>query len=294
MPPAPRTSVIIPARNADAFLPFQLEALAAQDHRGGWEVVVVDHRSSDRTGAVAAAYADRLPALRVQRTDRRGGANTARNDGARVAHGELLVFCDADDVADAGWLSAMVAAAADADVVAGRLDTRRLNDERSRRWRFDDDADLDVTDVARIGFLPYAPAGNVVVRAEVLWALGGFPEGYRRGCDEMALMWRAQRAGYRFAVAPTALMHYRLSDRLGVLARQHFGYRAMEAKLYREFRDAGMPRSNTRAALSQWWALGRGVGDLFASAERRGVWLRIAASSAGRAWGSVRNRVVYL
>src|SRR4051812_28957961 len=92
-------SVVIPARNAARLLPLQLAALAKQTYAGTWEVVVADHRSADGTARVASEWAARLPCLRVVSVGRRGGANVARNEGARAARGEVLAFCDADDVA---------------------------------------------------------------------------------------------------------------------------------------------------------------------------------------------------
>jgi glycosyltransferase involved in cell wall biosynthesis len=287
------TSVVIPARNAAAVLPVQLEALAEQDYPGEWEVLVVDHRSSDGTAAAVEPFADRVP-VRVVRSDRRGAANTARNDGAHAARGDLLVFCDADDVVAAGWLSAMVRAAAHADIVGGTLDIEQLNPAAVRWWRGDARGAIAAVDDARFGFLPYAPAGNIAVRADVFGLLGGFAEEYRHGCDEMALVWRAQRAGYRLAAASDAVVHYRFRDRVGAMAWQHFRYARMEPKLYREFRPHGMPRASTRSASARWWSVLRSAPDIVRGVERRGQWMRTAALSAGRAWGSIVNRVVYL
>jgi glycosyltransferase involved in cell wall biosynthesis len=288
------TSVVIPARNAAAVLADQLAALAQQDYAGEWEVVVVDHRSTDATAAIAAGFVDRLPGLRTIRCDRRGGANAPRNDGARAARGDVVAFCDADDVAAPGWLAGLVTGAADADIVGGRLETERLNSGRTRWWRAGAAKTVTLVDATRFGFLPYAPASNVAVRAEALRAVGGFAEEYRYGCDEMALMWRAQLAGYRLAESPDAVMHYRFRDRLGSMALQHFRYARMEPRLFREFHKLGMPRASTRDALARWRAVVRHVPAAAGTPEERGEWWRDAAQSAGRAWGSVANGVAYL
>ena len=91
-------SVVIPARNAARTLDAQLQALAAQRFPAEWEVLVSDNGSTDATRAVAVEWAGRIPLLRVIDASARPGASAARNLGAAAAHGELLLFCDADDV----------------------------------------------------------------------------------------------------------------------------------------------------------------------------------------------------
>src|SRR5436190_10421104 len=125
---APRlVSVVIPVRNAARLLADQLYALAAQDYDGHWEVVVADNGSSDGSAAVARRLARRLPSLRVVDASGRRGVGPARNAGAAAAGGDLLAFCDADNVADRGWLGEIVRAATSADLVVGATIVDRVN-----------------------------------------------------------------------------------------------------------------------------------------------------------------------
>ena len=48
-----------------------------------------------------------MPSLDVVDATRRVGSNTARNVGAKHARGDFLLFIDADDEVDPGWLRAM-------------------------------------------------------------------------------------------------------------------------------------------------------------------------------------------
>jgi glycosyltransferase involved in cell wall biosynthesis len=129
VPADPLVSVIIPARDAETTIGRQLDALAAQDHPGGWEVTVVDDGSADETAAVAASRRPHLPRLRVVRTpdDGESGVNRARNLGAGHSAGDLLLFCDADDIVAPGWLSALAGALGGAAAVGGALERRTLN-----------------------------------------------------------------------------------------------------------------------------------------------------------------------
>lgn len=96
-----RVSVVIPAYNAKRTLGAVLEALARQDPRPD-EVIVVDDRSTDGTGAVA-----RRLGARVVDGGRKGYAGGARNRGWAEATGDVVVFLDSDAVPLAGWSAAV-------------------------------------------------------------------------------------------------------------------------------------------------------------------------------------------
>lgn len=102
-------SIIIPAYNKRAVLPDTLRALEHQDLENDFEVIVVDDGSTDGTldwlqqqveiGASARPY----PLKILSQTN--DGAAAARNAGAAIASGELLLFLDADIVASPQLLS---------------------------------------------------------------------------------------------------------------------------------------------------------------------------------------------
>lgn len=95
----PTLSVIIPVHNGGAHLPRCLDALRASDLKGR-EVVVVDDGSTDGSGDVARARG-----FEVLRLDARRGPAAARNEGARRARGQVLLFIDADVLARADTLA---------------------------------------------------------------------------------------------------------------------------------------------------------------------------------------------
>ena len=92
--PSPRPlSVIVPVRNGNATLSRALTAILASElPRDDYELIVVDDASSDGSPELAARYADTV----VRLTGRRAGPAYARNRGAELALGEVLVFVDAD------------------------------------------------------------------------------------------------------------------------------------------------------------------------------------------------------
>lgn len=86
-------AIIIPAKNEEATLPKLLDSLAIQTTAPD-EVIVMNSHSTDRTAALARAYADRLP-IQVHDAKIKGVA-AARNEGATYASSEILIFIDAD------------------------------------------------------------------------------------------------------------------------------------------------------------------------------------------------------
>lgn len=100
----PSVSVVVAARNEERHVETALRSLLAQADAdgGGMEVIVVDDRSVDRTGAILERMAAEHPALRVLHVAELPagwlGKNHALWMGARAARGELLLFTDADVV----------------------------------------------------------------------------------------------------------------------------------------------------------------------------------------------------
>ena len=89
----PLLSVIIPAHHAARMLAETLPALVASDlPRDCWELILVDDASTDETALVAAPHADTV----VRLAGKPHGPAYARNRGAEVSRGDVLVFFDAD------------------------------------------------------------------------------------------------------------------------------------------------------------------------------------------------------
>jgi glycosyltransferase involved in cell wall biosynthesis len=95
-------SVIIPAHNEEHYLGRTLEALHRQTYRW-FEVLVIANGCADRTAEVARGHCHRLIVLSQK------SLGVARNLGARMARGRVLVFLDADTLLDPGALERVAA-----------------------------------------------------------------------------------------------------------------------------------------------------------------------------------------
>lgn len=100
-----KLSIIIPIYNAENYISNCLKSIFAQSF-SDYEVVLVNDGSKDKSLDMCKkiAYDDR----RVTVIDKEnGGASSARNAGIKAASGEYLMFIDADDYIDDGYLEAM-------------------------------------------------------------------------------------------------------------------------------------------------------------------------------------------
>jgi dolichyl-phosphate beta-glucosyltransferase len=94
---SPALSLVIPAYNEQARLPFtlaQIEAYVRREHLD-CEVIVVDNGSQDATSAIVQQASVTFPGLRLLRTDARGKGRAVRA-GALAAQGGVVLFADAD------------------------------------------------------------------------------------------------------------------------------------------------------------------------------------------------------
>ncbi len=91
MNPPPRISIVIPTHNGAARLAACLQSLRSSSLMPH-EIVVVDDASSDASADIASRYC-----CCVVRLDENIGAARAKNRGARIATGDVLLFTD-DDV----------------------------------------------------------------------------------------------------------------------------------------------------------------------------------------------------
>lgn len=282
-------SVVIPAYNEASFLGQQLEALAQQTYDGAWEVLVADNGSSDGTAAVAAAFAERLPSLRIVDASARRGASHARNVGSEAAHGDAIAYVDADDVATPGWLAAIATALRTHDFVAGRSDEPVPGEPGNTsppgsHWKGLPRGDLN--------FLPWAFGGNCAVRTKAYKEIGGWREDLAHFGEDVDFCWRLQLAGFPLTYVPDAVMCYRQPTAAAGLIKQRFNFGSRAPRLYLEFRAYGAERPSAGTVAHRWlWLVTRSP-YLCLSRPLRQRWLGVAAGTAGRVWGSLKWRVL--
>lgn len=105
-----KVSVVIPARNEEKILPLSLAALRRQS-REGFELIVVDSASTDRTGEVARSFGARV--IRLEEP----GIARARQAGFAAAQGGIIASTDADSLVPPDWVERLTVPFQDPEVV---------------------------------------------------------------------------------------------------------------------------------------------------------------------------------
>lgn len=213
----PVLSVIVPVYQGESLLPDTLGALTRSDlPRDRWELIVVDDSSTDRTGATAAAWADRVVTL----TGGPRGPGHARNRGTEVSRGAWVVFVDADVRIHTDTLRRFTEAIADdpkADAIFGAYDDAPpapgvLSAYRNLLHRY--------VHLQSAGEAETFWAGCGAVRRSAFMAVGGFDEARypRPQIEDIDLGYRLRDAGFGVRLRPeivgTHLKHWRMAGAL--------------------------------------------------------------------------------
>jgi hypothetical protein len=196
----PALSIIVPVRDGEHFLAASLTALRSSDlPSGSWELIVVDDSSCDRSAEVAARYADRV----VRLADGPDGPAFARNRGADVASGAVLVFVDADVCVHPDALRRMTEifeCESDVSAVFGAYDLTPaarglISQYRNLLHRYVHQRDA--------GDAVTFWAGCGAVRADVFARCGGFDEALvQASIEDIELGYRMSALGHRIVLRP--------------------------------------------------------------------------------------------
>ncbi|MGQ9494615.1 MAG: glycosyltransferase [Anaerolineae bacterium] len=195
-------SVIIPAYNAQTTIARCLTALRQQTVApDDYEIIVVDDASSDGTVEVAQANG----AIVIGQTVRRGPA-AARNAGAAQAHGDVLLFLDADCEAAPDWCAEMLRPLTNPTVcgVYGAYRTRQTECvARFAQAEFEER----YAHLAQRKDIDFIATHAAAIRRDVFLAQGGFRLDMW-GNEDVELAFRLTRSGHRLIFAPNAIVYH--------------------------------------------------------------------------------------
>ena len=245
----PQVSVVMPFAGEQRAAEAAVDALLALELRVGDELILSDNSGTAKARnkiAIVRTIGERSPAY-------------ARNVGAAHAHGEWILFLDADCVAPRGLLDAFFAAPVDDAVgaLAGEVIPMPGGDTLASRYGSARSFLSQQTHLSH-PYRPRAVAANLLVRRTAFEQIGGFFEGVR-AAEDTDFSWRLQEAGWRLELRRRAQVEHRYRATVGELRRQWRGYAAGRAWLGRRYegfapepavvRAAGRLRHRTRAAL---------------------------------------------
>jgi len=169
----PVFSIILPCYNAQATIADTLASLSAQSFTD-WEAICIDDGSTDATPLVIRKAALNDPRIRLVHNTGKGPSD-ARNMGALCcASGDLLAFCDADDLWVSGKLTHLRDIFSDrsVDAVFGKIGF--FQQEPGDTDVFSTVPAGDITIDTLLGENPVCTMSNITLRRDVFERSGGF------------------------------------------------------------------------------------------------------------------------
>jgi glycosyltransferase involved in cell wall biosynthesis len=269
-------SVIMPMFNAARSVADQLRALAEQRTRRPYELIVVDNGSTDSSAERVDSFESPSLTVRLVAAPATRGPGFARNRGVMEAAGDILLFCDADDVVGPSWIDAHVDALKTAHAAFGPI--REFTDPDPPNSFHEPWERRDLNLVAPYRLLP---SGNMSIRRAVFEALGGFSTEPKLS-EDMEFSVRLQEAGFTVGYAPDAKLYWRRPSN----ARQEFSkqrrYVLRSRTTLKSLKDPSIVGERTSPVWRKSaWLASHLPGALW-SASRLRVWCGVAGKLAGQ------------
>lgn len=261
----PFITVVVPVRNEARFIARTIEQLVDQEYPGDrFEILVVEGRSVDETGAIARSLASVHPNVTVL-DNPHYLSSAARNIGVRHARGDLIVVVDGHcELEGRDYLRNLVDAfersAADClgrpqplDVTGATALQRAIAAARSSWLGHHPDSFIYSSEEQ------FVPAKSVAVayRREVFDRVGEFDERFD-ACEDVELNHRIDRAGLRCFFTPAVRVLYFPRSSLRRLFHQMARYGRGRVRLLRKHWDTFSPGVFIPAA----WVAGLIAGPL--------------------------------
>lgn len=222
-------SVIIPAYNAELFLPRTLKSVLAQTYTH-FEVIIVDDGSQDQTATIVQAFAQNDHRIRLL-SQANAGVAAARNTGIQAAQGNWVAPIDADDLWHPENLAVQVSHILQSPESVGVVYS----------WSVDIDEQDRLTGTVRAATIEgyvyptlichnfIGNASATLIRRSCFETITGYDTTFQaqqaQGCEDWDLYLRLARQ-YEFRVVPQFLIGYRkpassMSSDFYRMARSH-------------------------------------------------------------------------
>jgi len=233
----PYASVIVPCYNEEERIRDCLLALIKQECYIPYEIIVVDDGSNDGTCDQVKAFireAVPLKGINVKLiVAEHGGPARARNIGIKNAVGELILFVDADCVANPFWLRTLTRRMKD-EVAAGVGGTYRTRNPESKVACFIG-LDIEYRHMNMGTYTDFLGSYNACFEKSVLMEVGGFDESFTEAnAEDNDLCYRILERGYTLIYEPAAWVIHHHPSTIRQFIKQQFRRAMWRVFLYKK------------------------------------------------------------
>lgn len=260
---ASHISLIVPVYSNLAGLDRCLDSLRQSELSHESEIIVVDDCSPEPSESVE--YVALKYEAQYHRQTENAGPGIARNRGASIARGDILVFIDSDCVAPIGWLSRLIQPIRDGKCAAT---TSCYSGPLTENW---------ITVFQNEDYLYRMPSTecdtyfvnscNLAVKRDVFFDCGGFPK--QRVSEDMVLGMLLANNGTPARYLPEAGVQHDFYDNLTSYLGQRFSFSANTVLSYFD-RDNWQP-ANADSKVRSYSPVRTAAAIFFSSAAMAGL-----------------------
>lgn len=241
----PLVSVIVLNYNGKQHLADCFDSIARTTYPR-LEVIMVDNGSNDRSVEFVKT---RYPFVKIVQNEKNVGFAEGNNVGVRVAKGEYVAFLNNDTRVDPEWISELVRTI-EKDVRIAACATKMVMFNNPLMMNgaggvltmllYGWDRGLyeeDKGQFEKCEEVPFACAGAMLARKDILLQLGPFDKRYFIYCDDVDLGIRMWLSGCRVVYVPTAIVHHKYSATMGQnsLRKMYLGERNTLATFLKDY-----------------------------------------------------------
>jgi glycosyltransferase involved in cell wall biosynthesis len=196
----PTVSVIIPVLNAEKYIKECLNAIFRLNSLNGeFEVILMDNGSSDRTLEKAKDFVNKID-LKIF-IKPKVNISALRNYGANNSRGEILAFLDIDCIVEKEWLNKGILPINSELLIKDEVKDKVVGMSGSA-YRIPPNSSwlanawsLNASNQPVTGMVKWLPGGNMFIRKDVFFSLGGFDELLSTN-EDYDLSYRLRERGY--------------------------------------------------------------------------------------------------
>jgi glycosyltransferase involved in cell wall biosynthesis len=198
-------SVIIPAYNAENTISVCLQALFQQTiDSSNYEIVVIDDGSTDNTAEVVRSYKG---VTLIQQKNQ--GPAAARNQGAKNAKGNIILFTDSDCAPEKDWIEEMTQAFRnDRDIIGVKGAYKSKQKELSARFvqmEYEDKYDV----LLRSKYIDFIDTYSAAFKRDIFLQFDGYDISFPVACaEDVELTFRMFSKGYKMIFNPKAVVYH--------------------------------------------------------------------------------------